>query len=199
VLNLMEEWKPIDLFPNYQISNLGNVNNVRTGKPVKPYLTGRGYYYVRFYKRKGGATGTDFLVSRLVASLWLDNPEGKKEINHRDGNKANNVVGNLEWSTRKENMDHAKSTRLVTNNFPVKAVDAAGKSLDFYSIGHAARYFGFHKTSICRALNRSNNIYKDIRFSYLDYNAVEYENSAIFLDSQESPASLKKDENVRRT
>jgi hypothetical protein len=195
----MEEWKLIELFPNYWISNLGNVKNVRTGLPVKPYLSGRGYYYVRFYKRKGGANGTDFLVSRLVASLWLDNPKRKREINHKDGDKANNAVSNLEWSTRKENMDHAKQTKLVKNNFPIRAVETnTRKSWDFYSIGHAAKFFNFHKTCICRALNRANNIYKSIRFSYLDYNAVEYENSAIFLDSQESPASFKREENVCR-
>ena len=189
----MEEWKPVDLFPNYWISNQGNVKNVQTGLPVKPYLTGRGYYYVRFYKRKGGAKGTDFLISRLVASLWLDNPEAKKEINHKDGNKANNAVSNLEWSNRKENMDHAKKTRLVKNNFPTRAVNISTReSWDFYSIGHAAKFFGFYKNCIHRTLNRTNNVYKGIRFSYLDYNAVEYENSAIFLDSQESPASCKK-------
>lgn len=197
----MEEWKLIELFPNYLISNMGNVKSVRTGLPVKPYLSGRGYYYVRCYKRQGGSKGTDFLVSRLVASLWLDNPEEKKEVNHKDGNKANNAYNNLEWSSRKENLNHARKTRLVKNNFPIRAVDAHTRvSWDFYSIGHAAKFFSFHKTCICRALNRVNNVYRNIYFSYLDYNAVEYENSAIFLDSHESPAPYSsKDENVCRT
>jgi hypothetical protein len=185
-----EEWKPVDLFPNYQVSNLGNVKNVKTGLPVKPYLTGRGYYYVRFYKRKGGANGTDFLISRLVASMWLENPDDRKEINHRDGDKANNAVSNLEWSNRKENLDHARKTRLVKNNFPIHAVNlSTEESWDFYSIGHAAKFFNFYKTCICRALNRSNNIYQGIQFFYLEYNAVEYEDSALLLESQESLAS----------
>jgi len=186
----MEEWKPIDLFPNYWISNHGNVKNVRTGLPVKPFLTGRGYYYVRFYKRKGGAKGSDFLISRLVASMWVENPENKKEVNHIDGNKENNAASNLEWVDRLGNMVHARKTRLTTDNMPIRAYKLdTNESWDFYSIGHAAKFFSFHKTCICRALKRANNVYKDIRFSYLEYNAVEYENSALLLESQESPAS----------
>lgn len=189
----MEEWKQFELFPNYFVSNLGNVKSVRTGLPVKPYLSTRsGYYYMRFYKRGGGATGTDFLLSRLVAKLWLQNPEAKKEINHKDGNKANNAVDNLEWCDRKENIDHARSNRLLKGNMPLRATKiATSESWDFYSIGNAASFFGFHKQSICRALKRTNNVYAGIRFSYLDYNAVEYDPQFYQRNSQESPASLK--------
>lgn len=188
----MEEWKQVKLFPNYFVSNLGNVKNVQTGRNIKPYLSKRGYYYVRFYKRGGGATGTDILLSRIVAELWLENPEAKREINHKDGNKANNAVANLEWCDRKENIDHARSTRLLKSNKPIRAVNTNTLEVyDFYSIGNAAAFFGFHKQSICRALKRTNNVYADIRFSYLDYNAVEYDPQFYQKNSQESPASLK--------
>lgn len=51
-------------------------------------------------------------VHRLVALTYLDNPECKKEVNHKDGNKKNNRYTNLEWSTRRENASHAQALGL---------------------------------------------------------------------------------------
>jgi hypothetical protein len=51
-------------------------------------------------------------VHRLVATAFIPNPDNKKEVNHKDGNKKNNHYSNLEWATRRENSDHAKKLNL---------------------------------------------------------------------------------------
>lgn len=73
------------------------------------FISGRvgnhGYRYVTFY-------GENWLVHRLVAMAFLKTTI-KREVNHIDGNKLNNVISNLEWVSKKENMDHAKRSGLI--------------------------------------------------------------------------------------
>ena len=54
-----------------------------------------------------------YLVHRVVAQVHLPNPDGKPEVNHKDGNKSNNAVWNLEWVTSQENVNHSVETGLV--------------------------------------------------------------------------------------
>jgi hypothetical protein len=95
-----EEWKEIDSFPNYQVSNFGNVRNIKTLKILKPILTGKGYPTVNLKKQ--------FKVHRLVAQAFIPNPEEKKEVDHIDNNKINNHISNLRWATPSENCFNRK-------------------------------------------------------------------------------------------
>lgn len=99
---MQEIWKDIPNHSGYQVSNLGQIK----GKNKKILSGGvkKGYREVilvnnnvRYYK----------LVHRLVAEVFIPNPENKPQINHKDGNKLNNSVTNLEWCTASENMKHA--------------------------------------------------------------------------------------------
>lgn len=109
----MEEWKDIEWYAGlYQISNFGRVKSFRygEGKIIKPFIN-NGYYCVGLSRKDDYKK---VRVHRLVAKHFIPNPDNKKEVNHIDGNKLNNNVSNLEWSTRSENIKHAFLNGLKT-------------------------------------------------------------------------------------
>ena len=124
---MKEVFKSIPNFSiRYQISNLGRVKRLErvierpTDKHcpklvckeiiLKPKITKFGYQYLKLVKDDG--TRKDIFVHRLVASAFVENPDNKPCVNHKDGNKQNNNASNLEWSTIKENNQHAYDTGL---------------------------------------------------------------------------------------
>ena len=108
----MELWKDIKGFENrYQVSNLGNVRSL-TRRPMvlKKAIDRYGYNVVGLRPLCGKIKVCK--VHRLVAIAFIENNESKIEVNHIDGNKANNCISNLEWNTTKENIHHAHRTGL---------------------------------------------------------------------------------------
>jgi len=110
---IMEIWKEIIDFENYEISNLGNVrswksNNIfkKRKSPISKsqILNNSGYFYVIFYKKN---SGTHKYIHRLVSEAFIPNLKNKKEVNHINGIKTDNKVENLEWVTSSENKQHA--------------------------------------------------------------------------------------------
>lgn len=112
----MEIWKKIEGFENYEISNLGIVkslsreskfgNSYIISKEIilKHWIDKKGYSYVTL---RANNLSKSFLIHRLVGIHFIENTLNKPQINHIDGNKNNNNVENLEWSTAKENLKHA--------------------------------------------------------------------------------------------
>ena len=111
-----EIWKVIPQNTNYQISNFGNVKscirNKKSGTWELVYPTDNGYGYLILCTNVNGKRKNHY-VHRLVAQMFVDNPNKKPRVNHKDGNKKNNVYSNLEWSTAKENSMHAVETGLI--------------------------------------------------------------------------------------
>jgi hypothetical protein len=99
-----EEWKRIKNFPKYEISNFGFVRNIKRNKFITPFITG-GYLRVTLYNND--IKQRKLFIHRLVAIEFIENKENKPQVNHKDGNKKNNLLKNLEWCTSKENICHA--------------------------------------------------------------------------------------------
>lgn len=93
-------------FENYLIDENGTIINKNTSciKIGTSNNIGKGYLYVDLYKN---GKRKRFYIHRLVAETFIPNPENKPYINHIDGNPKNNNVGNLEWCTPLENVEHA--------------------------------------------------------------------------------------------
>lgn len=95
-----EIWKPVVNFESlYEVSNLGRVYSIRTDKILKPRIhdshkNGDGYHRVHLCVN---GKKYDYFVHRLVAEAFIPNPYGYTQINHRDEDKTNNDVSNLEW------------------------------------------------------------------------------------------------------
>lgn len=95
----VEEYRDIQDFPNYQVSNLGNVKNKLTQYILSPFVKKK-YYYVDLNNRK------HYSVARLVGQAFIPNPENKPTIDHIDRNRTNNSVNNLRWATSLEQADN---------------------------------------------------------------------------------------------
>lgn len=110
----------INEFPNYGVDEKGNIYTLKrwhrqNTQILKPRPNNRGYLIVHLYNKYGMS---DKLVHRIVAETFIPNPENKKEVNHIDGNKENNMVSNLEWVTHKENVQNAIKRGTAYQNLP---------------------------------------------------------------------------------
>lgn len=106
------EWRPVKGYEGlYEICNIGAVRRrYKNGKMkiLKPSMT-RGYRHVTLSRNDKQRT---VRIARLVAEAFISNPDGKPQVNHRDGRKHFDWVTNLEWSTASENTQHAVDTGL---------------------------------------------------------------------------------------
>lgn len=154
-----EIWKAIEGYEGrYEVSNYGRVKSLnyhRTGKEkvLKPAIDSNGYWRVGLYKN---SKRKFFSVHRLVAEAFLPNPQNLPEVNHKDENKANNRVENLEWCTAKYNSNYGTHIQRVikktTNGKLSKKVlqlDLQGNLIKEWASAHEVeRKLGMYNTCI---------------------------------------------------
>lgn len=117
--------KPVSGFEGlYQVSSLGYITNGR--KRLKTYTINSGYEAIKLARN---GVRVSVLLHRIVAEHFVDNNEGKPEVNHKDGNKANCRADNLEWVTSAENKEHARANGLWSYNTPTRGVKLGRSSM----------------------------------------------------------------------
>lgn len=141
----MEKWKDIKGYEGlYQVSTNGDVRNLLTGKTLKRRSNGNGYIRIELWKNH---KGKKHYIHRLVAETFIPNPEGMPEVNHKDLNRSNNTVSNLEWVTSSLNTIHAVDNKALNawgnevRPIIAKSIDGQ-KTLQFRSISEAERVLG---------------------------------------------------------
>ena len=160
------------VFPDGRVSSmiLGNGKGVND-KPIRDIIPtdNKGYKRVSLRVSKWNDPVVGKYVHRLVAEAFIPNPNGLKEVNHIDGNKANNSIENLEWVNRQQNIDHAWDNNLSTNAMN------KGKGLTLYiatSIndgkiykflgGESLKEAGFEKSGVSKYVCGKRKQYKGL-------------------------------------
>ena len=146
-------YKTIEHYPNYEISTEGIVRNKTTGNNIKWHDNGKGYKIVHIYNSHT-PKGRHCLVHRLVLSTYKPVQE-QLDVNHKDGNKSNNCLENLEWVSKSDNTKHAHLTGLFKNKLTIEQVKEikillAQKQFTYSEIG---RQYGVRHSTIWKIAN----------------------------------------------
>ncbi len=175
---MQETWKAVPGTNNkIEVSSLGRARSfLRNNRVLRLQTDKKGYlrFTVSIERKKH-----TFKIHRLVAELFIDNPRRLPQVNHKDGNKKNNTVNNLEWVSNLDNAHHAIKAGLWENVFkasaesnekrkiPICAINIeSGETLFFGSMSDAERAIGTKHINACIKGERSQAC--GYRFSYAD-------------------------------
>lgn len=166
---------------NYHITKDGRVFSKFTKKFLKLREDKDGYYDVTLvYDKKGSRM--PFRIHRLVALKYLNKPDNYNVINHKDLNKKNNNLNNLEWSTVSKNTQHGYDNRAYKHIRKVKCTEPNGNVHVFPSTSHASRYYNYANPTTIQAIleGRRNNPIptgprKGLFFEYTDESVTTIE------------------------
>lgn len=157
---MVEEWRDVVGFEGlYQVSNIGNVRNIKTNKERAKQTTPEGYKFVILHDAKRGISARTKGVHRLVAEAFIPNPDNKPCVNHKDESHDNNVVDNLEWVTYQENNLYGTRLQRAAESERDSAKEVHRYTLDgeyidsFRSAVEASRQLGIPFANIYRCCN----------------------------------------------
>lgn len=156
----------------YEISDLGNVKSLITNKILLSSFDKCGYKIVTLCKEKKKTTKT---IHRLVAINWIG--ESNLDVNHKDGNKYNNKLDNLEFISKSENTKHAIKNGLFKPNFDKIAIEKRKKVKQinpinnevinvFISAHDASKKTGFNRGNICSCCRGEVNLVNNFKWEY---------------------------------
>lgn len=143
------EFRIIPDFENYQISNDGIVQNVKTGRCLSYETDKDGYFRVQLCKNNKKFKR---FVHRLVAQTFIENPESLPIVDHIDRDKQNNHVSNLRWTS------HSGNSRNLDSNRKVRLTNIDGTFIDFETAIAAAEYLNVKPAMLNGALNINSKL-----------------------------------------
>lgn len=154
-----EEWRPVKGYTRYEVSDKGNVRNIHTKVPKAVRKTKTGYLIADL--KENGKKSTKY-VHRMVAEAFLPNPEALPQINHKDENKSNNMVDNLEWCSVSYNNTYNGRAKKVgehhkENHPSCKRVRCVETGKEYVSVREASRKTGICGMCISYCLNGKQN------------------------------------------
>ena len=172
----MEDWKIIEEYPNYMVSSEGKVKSIerndgrgrhKKGKILSPRYNASGYITVDLYKNGKPQT---FRVNRLVAQVFIPNPDNKPYVDHINGDKTDNRAENLEWVTSSENQKRRHALgNIKTSHRKIGRFDLNGKLIEeFESIIAAAEKMGVKRNAIDCVLQGRHKTSCGSFWKYLD-------------------------------
>jgi hypothetical protein len=164
----MEVWKEIKGYEGlYKISNKGNIYGIKFKKIKIATVGKRGYYVINLYKNGKGKT---IPIHRLLAINFIPNPKKKATVNHIDGNKLNNDLLNLEWSTYLENNTHALKEGLRKPTIGENKTNSILTEQQVRIIKYANK-FGTRQTDLAKIFNigrsTSNSICTNVTWKHV--------------------------------
>lgn len=165
--NKYEIWKQIDGYANYMISNFGNVISIANVsikrnskikgivfKKLKITVDSSGYTRVSLYKN---GTPKSYKVHRLVAEAFIPNRKNLPQINHKDENKQNNKVSNLEWCNSSYNNNYGTRNDKVRKkvSMEIACYDLKGNFIKKYKSMQETKKDGFSPSKVCQVCKQS--------------------------------------------
>lgn len=175
----MEEiWKQVRGYEGrYEVSNLGRVRSFaqsKKGKIISGSLSKKGYVMVKLYN--GFRAKKTCPVHRLVATAFIPNPNDLPQVNHKDENKENNCVENLEWCTNDYNTHYgtkiarvaAKLRCCPTTSKKIFSIDSNGVKQFYDSINEAARQTGLLRPNITKVLMGRRHTCGGLHWCYVE-------------------------------
>ena len=165
-----EIWKVIEDYPNYEVSTLGRIRNRETLKLMTPCKNKIGYMLVNL-SASDKKNKTPY-VHRLVAKAFIENPENLPQVNHKDEDKTNNTVENLEWCSSRYNVNyghrklkHLESWKANKANNMLSSFNAKGRAVQelttgfcFPAISVACELFQISRPSIHKSLKTGETV-----------------------------------------
>ena len=148
----------------YAITENGQVWSYRRSRFLKPFKRKGGYLAVGLCNN--GKTNY-YLIHRLVAEAFIPNPENKPQVNHKDENKANNCIENLEWATASENINYGTRNKRVglANSRAIQCVETG---VIYLSAVEAGKQLGVSNKSISNVLRNKSHTAGGYHWKYVE-------------------------------